>query len=507
MSNKQEQPNMIKHRRQSLLAKALLHWQIIALLLFTTVDLSARVAAEFGESKEGNKHPQKVKPNVIYILADDLGYGDLGCYGQQEIRTPTLDRMAAEGIRFTRHYSGSPVCAPSRCCLMTGLNTGRAKIRGNSPKVELDENDTTIATLLKSVGYKTALIGKWGLGDEGSKGVPSKQGFDYYFGYLNQVRAHNFYPDFLIRNDVRVPIANRVVPAIKDNDYSQGLGSASTNKKVYSQELFTKDALEFVENNSGAPFFLYLAYTLPHANNEFWAANDEHGMEVPDYGIYATKNWPNAQKGLAAMITYLDTEIGKLRAKLEELGIEKNTIIIFSSDNGPHSEGNNDSKFFKSSGGLRGQKRDLYEGGIRVPMIAYWPGTIKPGKVSNHISAFWDVMPTIAEITGAKAPNKTDGVSFLPELLGKKQNKHDNLYWEFNEQGGKQAAIQGNWKLVKLDISKPGKTRMELYDLEKDPTEQTNVAEQYPDIVQKMKAVLVMEHVDDKMFPLDKVEN
>jgi len=444
------------------------------------------------------------KPNVIYILADDLGYGDLGCYGQKEIKTPTLDKMATEGIRFTRHYSGSPVCAPSRCTLMTGLHTGNAKIRGNSPTVALDESDMTMASMLKAAGYKTALIGKWGLGDEGTKGIPNKQGFDYFFGYLNQVRAHNYYPDFLLRNDIRVPIDNELVFSAEGN--TKGVGSASTNKKVYSPDLFTNEALGFVEKNSKSPFFLYLAYTLPHANNEYTNVKAEHGMEVPDYGIYASKDWPNAQKGLAAMITYLDTDIAKLRAKLEELGIDKNTIIIFSSDNGPHSEGGNDPKFFNSNGSLRGQKRDLYEGGVRVPMIAYWPGTIKPGLVSAHISAFWDVMPTVAEIAGIPAPIKTDGISFLPTLLGKKQNKHDNLYWEFNEQGGKQAVVKGNWKLVKLDLFKPAKTRIELYNLEIDPSEQNDISKDHPEVVAELSAILVSEHTDDPNFPINKVE-
>jgi len=444
------------------------------------------------------------KPNIIYILADDLGYGDLGCYGQNEIKTPALDKMAAEGIRFTHHYSGSPVCAPSRCSLMTGLHTGKSKVRGNSPTVELDERDTTIATVLKSVGYKTALIGKWGLGDEGSAGTPGKHGFDYFFGYLNQIRAHNFYPDYLHRNDVRVPLDNEIV--ISTEGYSKGIGSASTNKKVYSQELFTNEALEYVEKNSKSPFFLYLAYTLPHANNEFWLVNDEHGLEVPDYGIYASKDWPNAQKGLAAMISYLDKDIARLRRKLEELGIDKNTIILFSSDNGPHAEGNNDPEFFNRSGGLRGQKRDLYEGGIRVPMIAYWPGTIKPGQVSNHISAFWDVMPTVAEIAGVPAPQRTDGISFLPALLGKKQKQHDNLYWEFNEQGGKQAVVKGDWKLVKLDLFRPEKTRVELFNLANDPSEQNDVSKNHPEIVAELKAILVSEHIDDPNFPINKIE-
>ena len=442
----------------------------------------------------------RTKPNIIYILVDDMGYGDLGCYGQKEIKTPAIDKMAAEGIRFTRHYSGSTVCAPSRCVLMTGLHTGNAKIRGNQPKIELDEKDVTIADILKGAGYKTGVIGKWGLGDEGSTGTPDKQGFDYFFGYLNQMRAHNFFPDYLHRNDTRVPLDNKVV--IASDGYSKGVGSASTDKKVYSHDLFVNEALEFVEKNSKSPFFLYLAVTIPHTNNEHWIVKDQHGMEVPDYGIYASKDWPNAQKGLAAMISYLDKDVARLRARLEKLGIDKNTIIMFSSDNGPHAEGGNNPKFFNSSGGLRGNKRDLYEGGIRTPMIACWPGTIKPGQVSNHISAFWDVMPTVAELAGIPVPERTDGISFLPTLMGKKQKKHDNLYWEFNEQGGKQAVVKGNWKLVKLDIFKPELTRIELYDLGNDPSEQNNVAEKYPELVAEMKAILVSERTADPKFPI-----
>jgi len=471
---------------------------LIQIAIIFGILLANLVVNAKGKANAGNK------PNIIFILADDLGYGDLGCYGQKEIQTPTLDKMAAEGIRFTRHYSGSPVCAPSRCCLMTGLHTGNAKIRGNSPTVELDEQDTTLATILKNAGYTTGLVGKWGLGDEGSKGRPSKKGFDYYFGYLNQVRAHNYYPDFLIRNDLRVPLDNKVV--FSGNDYSKGIGSASTNKKVYAPILFTEEAIDFVSRNSKSPFFLYLAYTLPHANNEYLLVKDEHGMEIPDYGIYNSKDWTNAQKGLAAMVTHLDTDIAKLKAKLEELGIDKNTIIIFSSDNGPHSEGNNDSKFFNSSGGLRGQKRDLYEGGVRVPMIVYWPGTIQSGRESNHISAFWDVLPTFAEIAGANTPKKIDGISFLPELLGKKQKEHDNLYWEFNEQGGKQAVVKGNWKLVKLDLFIPATTHIELYDLENDPSEQNDVSKKYPGIVAELSAILASEHNDHPNFPINKVE-
>jgi arylsulfatase A-like enzyme len=444
----------------------------------------------------------KSKPNIIYILVDDMGYGDLGCYGQKEIKTPAIDKMAAEGMRFTRHYSGSTVCAPSRCALLTGLHTGNSKIRGNSPVVELDETDLTIGTVLKAAGYTTGVIGKWGMGDEGTTGTPGKQGFDYFFGFLNQMRAHNHYPDYLHRNEVKVPINNQVINS--SVSYSKGFGSASTDKKVFSQDLFANEALEFVEKNSKNPFFLYLAVTIPHANNEHKLANTEHGMEVPDYGIYSSKNWPNAQKGLAAMITYLDKDIARLRAKLFDLGIDKNTIIMFASDNGPHSEGNNDAKFFNSNGGLRGIKRDLYEGGIRVPMIACWPSTIKPAQVSNHISAFWDVMPTLAQLAGMPTPKKTDGVSFLPELLGKKQKKHDDLYWEFNEQGGKQAVLKGNWKLIKLNFFTPSTTEVKLYNLETDPTEQNDVSAKYPKILAEMKAILIKEHSESASYPINK---
>jgi arylsulfatase A-like enzyme len=385
---------------------------------------------------------------------------------------------------------------------MTGLHTGHAKVRGNSPTVELDASDSTVATLLKNGGYKTAIIGKWGLGEGGPEGKPNKQGFDYFYGYLNQVRAHNFYPDFLLKNDAIVPLDNKVVYV--NDGYSKGVGSASTNKKVYSHDLFVKEALGFVEKNAKDSFFLYLAVTIPHANDEFYVVNDEHGMEVPDYGIYANKNWPNAQKGLAAMISYLDKDVGRLRAKLVELGIHKNTVIMFASDNGPHSEGNNDPRFFNSSGGLKGQKRELYEGGIRIPMIVCWPGTIKPGTVSHHVSAFWDVMPTLTDIAGLSTPQKTDGISFLPELLGKTQKKHDNFYWEFNEQGGKQAVIKGNWKLVKLDLYDPSKTRTELYDLSVDRAEQINVAEKHPEVLAELKAILVSERKDDPNFSITK---
>lgn len=448
----------------------------------------------------GCAKPEKAqeKPNIIYILADDLGYGDLGCYGQTEISTPVLDGMAAKGIRFTQHYAGNTVCAPSRCVLMTGLHTGHARIRDNST-LPLLEEDVTVADLLKEAGYKTGIIGKWGLGELNTTGFPGKHGFDYFFGYLNQVRAHNYYPDTLWRNTEKVPVNNKVI-YVKEGKL-KGLGSAAVEKNVYSNDLFTEEALKFVKESSGSPFFLYLAYTIPHANDEYWLV-EEHGMEVPDYGQYADKDWPDAQKGLAAMISRMDGDIGTLIKKLEELGIDKNTLIIFSSDNGPHKEGGNDHLFFNSSGGLRGHKRDLYEGGIREPMIAYWPETIKLGRRSDHISAFWDFLPTACELAGIEAPENIDGISFLPELLGKEQPEHKAMYWEFKSQGGKQAVRKGKWKLIKLDVLDPDKSHFELYDLETDRAEQNDVSEKFPDVLAELKNLMETERTESEKFTL-----
>lgn len=464
--------------------------------LFVLITAILLFAACTNGHKENNSKNQK--PNIVFILADDLGYGDLGCYGQTKIKTPNLDNMAAEGILFTQHYAGNTVCAPSRCVLMTGLHTGHAKIRDNSA-LPLGEEDVTVAELLKEAGYKTGIIGKWGLGELETPGFPNKQGFDYFCGYLSQVRAHNYYPDYLWRNSEKVFLENEIVVA--DKGYAKGEGSASTNKKEYSHDLFTKEALAFVEKSAGGPFFLYLAYTIPHANNEYWLV-EEHGMEVPDYGQYAEEDWPEAQKGLAAMISRMDRDIGTLKTKLEELGIDKNTLIIFSSDNGPHSEGMNNPGFFNSSGGLRGQKRDLYEGGIREPMIAYWPGTIEPGQTSDHISGFWDFLPTACEVAGVEAPGNIDGISYLPVLLGEDQPEHKAMYWEFTSQGGKQAVRKGKWKLVKLDVLNPDKTRIELFDLETDRSEQNDVSEKYPEVLDEMKKLLETERTESEEFTL-----
>jgi len=427
------------------------------------------------------------KPNIIFILADDLGYGDLGCYGQQEIQTPHIDELAKEGMRFTRFYAGSTVCAPSRCTLMTGLHTGHCLIRGNR-RVDLRDKDLTVAELLQSEGYRTGMFGKWGLGSEGGTGLPTRQGFDEFFGYLDQGHAHNYYPTFLVRNEQREQLDN-VVP----DEGPHGRGVA-TEKNTYSHDPIMAAALDFVEKNHERPFFLYLPVTIPHANNE---AGDA-GMEVPNLGIYADRDWPEPEKGRAAMISYLDTGIGQLMQKLKELGIDRRTIVFFSSDNGPHDEGGSKSAFFNSSGSLRGSKRYLYEGGIRVPMIARWPGKVKAGSTSDHVGAFWDFLPTAADLAGTKVPKGIDGISFVPTLLGKgEQQEHDYLYWEFHEYGKIQALLLENHKALR-GLGK----EVLLYDLAQDPGETRDIAAQRPDLVQRAKAIFAGARSPSVEWPL-----
>lgn len=444
-----------------------------------------------------------VKPNIIYILADDLGYGDLGVYGSEHIKTPNLDAMAAKGMRFTQHYSGSTVCAPSRSTLMTGLHTGHAYVRGNND-ISITDSIVTIAELLKPAGYTSGLIGKWGLGEKDTEGVPNQQGFDYFFGFLNQIRAHNYYPDYLWKNDEKYPLENEVKITDKEGYYAHGIGSVSTNKKQYVQDLFLEQALSFINREKENPFFLYYAVTPPHANNEGWM-NNAHGMEVPggltpDYGEYANKDWPDAAKGYAQMVSILDSDVGAILRQLEALGLDENTLIVFASDNGTHAEGGNDPEFLDSNGPLRGMKRDLYEGGIRTPMIAYWPTKINAGSVSDHISAFWDFMPTACAIAGTKIPEGLDGISFLPELLGNEQPKHESLYWEFHERDGKQAIRKGKWKGVRNNLQADEHAPLELYDLENDISETKNVAAAHPDIVQELLETLKKERTPSDFF-------
>ena len=426
--------------------------------------------------------PPERPPNIIFIMADDLGYGDLGSYGQTIIQTPNLDRMAAEGLRFTNYYAGSTVCAPSRCVLMTGLHTGHCRIRGNA-RVPLEPADVTVAEVLKEAGYTTGLVGKWGLGEEGSTGLPTRQGFDYFFGYLNQVRAHNYYPDFLWRNEEKVPLDN-VIEFVQEGR-AKGLGSYAIDKQQYSHDLFTEEALAFIERHQAQPFFLYLAYTIPHANNESRFA-DEHGMEVPDFGAYAGEEWPEAEKGMAAMVSRLDADVGRLLQRLGDLGLGENTLVLFTSDNGPHGEGRHDSRFFDSNGPLRGIKRDLYEGGIRVPMIAHWPGTIAAASVTDHVSAFWDFLPTAAELAGVAPPEETDGISFAPTLMGREQPAHEYLYWEFFERGVKQAIRRGSDKAVHFWEA----DSTELYDLSRDIEETQNLADDHPERVDSLLSLM-----------------
>ncbi|KKZ14425.1 MAG: N-acetylgalactosamine 6-sulfatase [Candidatus Synechococcus spongiarum 15L] len=418
-------------------------------------------------------------PNIIYIMADDLGYGDLGSYGQTTIQTPRLDQMAAEGIRFTSHYAGSTVCAPSRCVLMTGLHSGHCRIRGNA-RLPLEDEDVTVAEVLQDAGYATGLVGKWGLGEAGSPGIPNRQGFDYFYGYLNQVHAHNFYPEFLWRDTTQVALQNEVVAV-------GNFGGYATKRVDYSHDLFTEEALAFIDRHTDGPFFLYLAYTIPHANNES-RHGGLHGMEVPDYGIYADMDWEDAHKGTAAMISRLDRDVGRLLDHLAAQGIDDNTLVVFTSDNGPHREGGRDPELFDSSGPLRGIKRALYEGGIRVPLIARWPERIAAGTVSDHPSAFWDFLSTAAEIAGVEAP-ETDGLSYLPALAGENQEAHDHLYWEFHEGAAPTQAVRsGNYKAVYFHES--GVT--ELYDLEQDLGETIDLSAQMPGLADSL--VELMRH-------------
>jgi arylsulfatase A-like enzyme len=426
---------------------------------------------------EARGDDKPARPNIIFILADDLGYGDLGCYGQKRIQTPHLDQLAKEGMRFTQFYAGSTVCAPSRCALMTGLHTGHCFIRGNG-KDNLRPEDATVAKVLKEAGYTTGLVGKWGLGHEDSTGVPTRQGFDSFFGYLDQHHAHNYYPAFLMRDEKRVALKNEVPGA---GDFGKGV---ATKKVEYSHDLLAAEALAFVERHKDKPFFLYLAFTTPHANNEA----GKEGMEVPDHGFYKDKDWPAPQKGHAAMISRMDADVGRLLALLKKLGLDEKTIIFFSSDNGPHREGGNDPDFNDSNGPLRGIKRDLYEGGIRVPLLVRWPGKVPAGSTSDFVGAFWDVLPTLAGLGGAKVPSGLDGLSFVPTLLekGAKQKQHDYLYWAFYERGGAQAVRMGNWKAVQQPLGKP----IQLYDLASDLGEQKDVAGQHADVVARAQRLM-----------------
>jgi len=453
-------------------------------------------------------------PNIIYLLADDLGYKELGCYGQKWIKTPNIDRIAAEGIRFTQHYSGNAVCAPSRCCLMTGKHPGHAYIRNNGNPKHLQhlkdkygwefpgqnpipDCEITMAEMLKQKGYATGAAGKWGLGHFGTTGNPNKQGFDLFYGFNCQVHAHNHYPRFLWRNDKK-----DVLPGNNRTLYG----------KTYSQDKFTEVALAFIRQNKDRPFFLYMPFAIPHLSiqaPEESLAQYKGKIPEEEYKHRGYLKHPFPRAGYAAMISHMDRDIGKIMALVEELGLDENTLIMFSSDNGPTYGrlGGSDSEFFESAGPFRGLKGSLYEGGIRVPMVARWPGKIKPGTVTDHISAFWDVLPTVAEITGTKAPDDVNGVSFAPTLLGhpERQKKHEYLYWEFPGYGGQQVVRMGNWKAVRQNILRrknKDPLKIELYDLSRDVGETNDVAAEHPDIVAKMRTVMKEARTPSELFPI-----
>ena len=461
-----------------------------------------------------NKTEEKL-PNIIYILADDLGYGDLGVYGQEKFATPHIDRLANEGMLFTQHYAGTTVCAPSRSVLMTGLHTGHTPVRGNrgmnGGQFPLPSETLTVAKLLRQSGYVTGAFGKWGLGYPGSTGDPLKQGFDEFFGYISQTIAHNYYP--------RELNSNLEIISLPENE--------GTKQGLYAPNLIHEKTLDFIDRHQDQPFFLYIPSVIPHAElfapenymqrfmktespestlgqvSIFEPETPYEGIDDPEnprykVGGYGSQSHPRA--AFAAMVTLLDDQIGEIMAKLDELGIAENTLIIFTSDNGPHQEAGADPDFFNSNGPFQGYKRDLYEGGIRMPMLARWPEKIAEGSRSDHISAFWDVFPTLAEVAGIDVPDNLDGISFLPALLGKEQPSHKYLYWEFHEQGGKQAIRMGDWKAIRLNVLR-GNDELLLFNLAQDLEEKSNLAEQNPQLVQEMLQLMKDSRIEDPIWP------
>lgn len=439
------------------------------------------------------------KPNMIFVLADDLGYGDLGCYGQTKIKTPRLDQMAKEGMRFTQFYAGNTVCAPSRSVLMTGQHMGHTHVRGNAggssmERQALRDEDITVAEVLHGAGYTNALVGKWGLGEVDSPGFVLNQGFDKFFGYLNQVHAHNYYPEFLWNGNQKVMLRNVVELVPGRSNFAGFVGGAATKRIDYSHDLFVKEAMSFINDNAQQPFFLYLALTIPHANNE-GSRMTGNGAEVPDFGIYADKDWSDQDKGQAAMITRMDGDLGRIMDQLRELGIAENTLVFFTSDNGPHNEANHNIETFNPSGPLQGIKRALYEGGIRVPAIAWWPGTVPAGSTADTISYFGDWMATAADLAGATPPTNIDSVSLVPTLTGHadQQTQHKYLYWEFYEQASRQAVRFGDWKAIREPMLTG---RVQLYNLADDLAEAHDVAQSHPQIVAQAVQYMDEAHVD-----------
>lgn len=469
-----------------------------------------------------------VRPNIVYILADDLGFGEVGYQGQEKIHTPNIDALATSGMIFTNHYSGAPVCAPARCILLTGKHGGHAYIRGNDewrergevwdyakaaadPNLEgqrpLPTGTITLASILKKEGYKTGIIGKWGLGAPLTESIPTKMGFDYFYGYNCQRQAHNLYPPHLWENETKISLNNPVVIPNTKLDEGADLNDPASysiyQQQDYAPTLMHEKALSFIEENKDQPFFLYYASPLPHVPlqapiSDVDKYESEFGDEAPYDGSqgYFPTRYPHAT--YAAMISLLDQQIGEVKAKLKELGLEENTIIIVTSDNGPTYTGGVDFDYFESSApftnGYGRTKGFVYEGGIRIPMLVSWPGKVEAGTKTDHISAFYDVMPTICDLLGISPPADVDGKSFLPTLLGNEQEAHQYLFWEYPEYGGQQAVRMGKWKAVRQNILKEGNLDIELYDLSNDPKEQDNIADANPEIIQRIEAIMKKEH-------------
>lgn len=459
--------------------------------------------------KEANMQSFKA-PNVIMIMVDDMGYGDLSFYGQKTLSTPSIDQMAKEGIHFTNMYTGSTVCAPSRASLMTGKHTGHTSVRGNLPEQLLGDDELTLAKVFKQAGYTTGAIGKWGIGHPPPPDDPQKKGFDYFYGYLNMWHAHNFYPEFLYENGKKVMLNNKTALVDGKNpweDMPEGTGVAE-QREEYVHHLFDKKAMDFLEKNREERFFLYMAYNVPHANNEAGPFLGD-GMEVSDYYEFEEKDWPGPEKGFAAMIRNIDNSVAMILEKLLTLGLDENTMVIFCSDNGPHQEGNHMMEFFNSNREYRGMKRDFYDGGIRTPFIVRWPAGIESGIRSEQTFAFWDLLPTFAELVDTEKPEETDGISFLPTLLGKDQKEvHEYLYWEFFELGGRQAILKDHWKAVKLNVRGPAEQVIfELYNLTLDPEEKTNVAGANPELVDEFEALFLSAREEFGVTPLFEVDD
>lgn len=461
--------------------------------LFNILPFIAVAAFQVGKAQETKL------PNVVFVLADDMGIGDLGCYGQQKIETPNIDALAADGLLFTNHYSGSTVSAPSRCCLMTGKHTGHAYVRGNKGvkseqgvfDLQLPKSEITVAELFKQKGYATMCVGKWGLGGPGTSGSPVKKGFDYFFGYLSQGAAHRYYPEYLYENEDKVML----------------------NGQVYSHFMIMEKGLEFIRQNQDKPFFAYFAITPPHADLDYpdlsQYENDFEEVAFDNAGFQKGKGFkpqPKPRAAYASMVSEVDRNVGQLLKLLDDLGLRENTLVIFSSDNGVHNVGGHDPEYFNSNGPYRGYKRDLYEGGIHVPFVVNWPKVITEPRVTDHTSTFWDFLPTICDLIGLESPDNIDGISYLPVLKDREpeQRKHDYLYYEFYEQGGKQAIMKDGWKLICLNMNDPANRIEELYYIKEDIGEESNLISLHPDKAKELRDLILSARTESSMFNWNK---